>query len=61
MWPEEGFSDWITLANSMKASGAEFVVGLTASADEAVLLTRAMPYMHFLFHIKTLKLLVMSK
>ena len=42
MWPEEGFSDWITLANSMKASGAEFVVGLTASADEAVLLTRAM-------------------
>jgi len=42
MWPEEGFSDWITLANSMKASGAEFVIGLTASADEAVLLTRAM-------------------
>ncbi len=42
MWPEEGFADWITLANSMKASGAEFVVGLTASPDEAVLLTRAM-------------------
>lgn len=42
MWPEEGFSDWVTLANSMKASGAEFVVGLTASPDEAILLVRAM-------------------
>ena len=42
MWPEEGFSDWVTLANSMKASGAEFVIGLTASADEAILLTRAL-------------------
>lgn len=42
MWPEEGYSDWVTLANSMKASGAEYVVGLTASPDEAVLLVRAM-------------------
>jgi len=42
MWPEEGFSDWNTLANSMKNSGAEFVFGLTASPDEAILLTRAM-------------------
>lgn len=42
MWPEEGYADWVTLANSMKASGAEFVVGLTASPDEAVLLVRAM-------------------
>jgi branched-chain amino acid transport system substrate-binding protein len=47
MWPEEGFSDWITLANSIKASGAEFVVGLTASADEAVLLTRALQTVDF--------------
>ena len=41
-WPEEGFSDWINLANSIKHSGAEMVVGLTASAEEAVQLTRAL-------------------
>ena len=40
-WPEEGFSDWITLANSVKNSGAEMVVGFTASPDEAIQLTRA--------------------
>jgi branched-chain amino acid transport system substrate-binding protein len=41
-WPEEGFSDWIGLANSIKASGAEMVFGLTASPDEAIQLVRAM-------------------
>jgi branched-chain amino acid transport system substrate-binding protein len=41
-WPEEGFSDWLNLANTVKRSGAEFVVGLTASAEEAVQLTRAL-------------------
>lgn len=41
MWPE-GYADWVTLANSMKASGADFVFGLTASPDDAVNLTRAM-------------------
>jgi len=41
-WPEEGFSDWVTLANSIKRSGAEFLVALTASAEEAVQLTRAL-------------------
>lgn len=40
-WPEEGFSDWITLANTVKQSGADFVVGFTASPDEAVQLARA--------------------
>jgi branched-chain amino acid transport system substrate-binding protein len=40
-WPEEGFSDWITLANSVKNSGAGLVVGFTASPDEAIQLTRA--------------------
>ncbi len=40
-WPEEGFSDWITLANSVKNSGADMVVGFTASPDEAIQLTRA--------------------
>jgi branched-chain amino acid transport system substrate-binding protein len=41
-WPEEGFSDWLNLANSVKRSEAELVVGLTASAEEAVQLTRAL-------------------
>lgn len=41
-WPEEGFSDWLNLANSIKRSGAEMVIGLTASAEEAVQLTRAL-------------------
>jgi branched-chain amino acid transport system substrate-binding protein len=41
-WPEEGFSDWLNLANSVKQSNAEFVAGLTASAEEAVQLTRAL-------------------
>ncbi len=41
-WPEEGFSDWIGLANSMKANEAELVIGLTASPDEAIQLVRAM-------------------
>jgi branched-chain amino acid transport system substrate-binding protein len=40
-WPEEGFSDWIGLANSVKGSGADMVVGFTASPDEAIQLTRA--------------------
>ena len=41
-WPEEGFNDWLNLANSVKRSGAELVIGLTASAEEAVQLTRAL-------------------
>lgn len=41
-WPEEGFNDWLTLANSIKRSGAELIVGLTASAEEAVQLVRAL-------------------
>lgn len=41
-WPEEGFNDWLNLANSIKQSGAELIVGLTASAEEAVQLTRAL-------------------
>ena len=40
-WPEEGFSDWITLANTVKQSGADMVAGFTASADEAIQLVRA--------------------
>jgi branched-chain amino acid transport system substrate-binding protein len=40
-WPEEGFSDWIGLANSVKGSGADMVIGFTASPDEAIQLVRA--------------------
>lgn len=40
-WPEEGFSDWIGLANTIKGTGAELVIGYTASPDEAIQLTRA--------------------
>ena len=41
-WPEEGFADWITLANTIKGSGADMVVGYTASPDEAIQLVRAL-------------------
>lgn len=41
-WPEEGFSDWLNLANSIKQSGADLIIGLTASAEEAVQLARAL-------------------
>jgi len=41
-WPEEGFNDWLNLANSIKRSGAELVIALTASAEEAVQITRAL-------------------
>lgn len=40
-WPEEGFNDWLNLANQVKRSGAELIIGLTASAEEAVQLTRS--------------------
>ncbi|MFC2026288.1 amino acid ABC transporter substrate-binding protein [Chloroflexota bacterium] len=42
MWPEEGFSDWVNLANSIKESDAEYLFGLTASPDEAIQLVRAL-------------------
>ena len=40
-WPE-GFSDWVTLANAVKASEAELLMGLTASPDETIQLVRAL-------------------
>ncbi|WP_424971785.1 amino acid ABC transporter substrate-binding protein [Dinoroseobacter sp. S76] len=42
IWPEEGFNDWLRLANSIKKSGAEMIIALTASAEEATQLTRAL-------------------
>lgn len=41
-WPEEGFNDWLNLANSIKRSGAELIIALSASAEEAVQITRAL-------------------
>ncbi|KAA9006775.1 amino acid ABC transporter substrate-binding protein [Histidinibacterium aquaticum] len=41
-WPEEGFNDWLNLANSIKRSEADLIIALTASAEEAVQLTRAL-------------------
>lgn len=40
-WPE-GFSDWVTLANSVRSSEADYLLGLTASPDETIQLTRAL-------------------
>ncbi|MFQ5814090.1 MAG: amino acid ABC transporter substrate-binding protein, partial [Anaerolineae bacterium] len=40
-WPE-GFTDWITLANSVKASDADFLIVLMASTDEAIEIVRAL-------------------
>ncbi|MEO1020537.1 MAG: amino acid ABC transporter substrate-binding protein [Pseudomonadota bacterium] len=41
-WPEEGFSDWLNLANSIRRANVDIVIALTASAEEAVQLTRAL-------------------
>ena len=55
-WPEEGFSDWLNLANAIKQSGAEMVAAMTASPEEAVQLTRALQTVR-----ANLKLLYMSQ
>jgi branched-chain amino acid transport system substrate-binding protein len=41
-WPGEGFSDWLTLANSLRRANAEMLFAATASAEEVIQLTRAM-------------------
>ncbi|MAS34025.1 MAG: branched-chain amino acid ABC transporter substrate-binding protein [Anaerolineaceae bacterium] len=41
-WPAEGFNDWLNLANSIRRSEAEMLIGLTASPDEVIQLTRAL-------------------
>ena len=41
-WPEQGFSDWITLANSIKTSEADLLLILIASPDEGIELIRAL-------------------
>ena len=41
-WPEQGFSDWLTLANSIKSADAEFLLALVTSPSEAIELVRAL-------------------
>lgn len=40
-WPEEGFNDWLNLANQVRRANPDLVIGLTASAEEAVQLVRS--------------------
>ncbi|MDR5694019.1 MAG: ABC transporter substrate-binding protein [Armatimonadota bacterium] len=40
-WPE-GFTDWLTLANSIKSRNPEFLLAATASPDESIQLVRAL-------------------
>ena len=41
-WPGEGFNDWLGLANRIRRSEAEMLVGLTASPEEVINLTQAL-------------------
>jgi branched-chain amino acid transport system substrate-binding protein len=41
-WPEEGFSDWLTIANNIKRSEAELVISLGSSPEEAAQIVRAL-------------------
>ena len=41
-WPEQGFSDWITLANAIKASNAEMLFAGVTSPDEGIQLIRGL-------------------
>lgn len=45
-WPE-GFTDWITLANSLKGKNPDLVMACTASPDEAIQLVRAFRTVRF--------------
>ncbi len=46
-WPEQGFSDWITLANAIKASNAEMLFAGLTSPDEGIQLIRALQTVDF--------------
>ncbi|HSO26653.1 MAG TPA: ABC transporter substrate-binding protein, partial [Anaerolineales bacterium] len=46
-WPEQGFSDWINLANAVKASEAEMLFALVTSPDEGIQLIRALQTVDF--------------
>lgn len=46
-WPGEGFNDWLNLANQIRQSDAEMIIGLTASPDEVIQLTRALQTVNY--------------
>lgn len=46
-WPEQGFSDWFTLANSIKAADADLLMALVTSPDEAIQLVRALQTVNY--------------
>ena len=41
-WPGEGFNDWLGLANRIRRSEADMLLGLTASPEEVINLTQAL-------------------
>lgn len=42
IYPGEGFNDWLGLANRVRRSEAEMLIGLTASPEEVINLTQAL-------------------
>jgi branched-chain amino acid transport system substrate-binding protein len=42
VYPGEGFNDWLGLANSIRQSEADMLIGLTASPEEVINLTQAL-------------------
>ncbi len=46
-WPEQGFADWLTLANSIRSSDADMLMALVTSPDEAIDLVRALQTVNY--------------
>jgi branched-chain amino acid transport system substrate-binding protein len=46
-WPEQGFSDWVTLANAIKAADPDMLFALVTSPDEGIELVRALQTVDF--------------
>jgi branched-chain amino acid transport system substrate-binding protein len=46
-WPEQGFSDWVTLANAIKSANPEMLFALVTSPDEGIQLVRALQTVDF--------------
>ena len=47
VYPGEGFNDWLGLANRIRRSDAEMILGLTASPEEVINLTQALQTVGF--------------
>ncbi len=46
-WPEQGYSEWLTLANSIRSSEADMLMALLTSPDEGIELVRALQTVNF--------------